>query len=261
MNRRQLLFLFATGALPGAGCLSGTETTGDEPNSPPEGTGEDPTAHPEACPTSQGLGVDRPEDLDAATVEAFVEAYEQSYYREIVVGYEPRSQLDSYELSGLVMDEPSPVGDGWVLKYSGNGGVYRPTLFLEATVSDPPDGADVVPISEVDDDPATETLEEAAQDGNASYHVDTPGPVVDRYLELFESRSDDFEGLSGPGDADTLCVSVENTTVELTVTADNFHGDYQWYAWYYVDERVVRRTTDPDTDPRKGELLECRHID
>lgn len=205
--------------------------------------------------------MDWPEELDPATVEAFVEAYEQVYYREEVVRFEPRSQLDSYDLSGLVMDGPSPAGDGWVLKYAGNGGVYRPTLSLEATVSDPPKGADVVPVSEIDDDPATETLEDAAQDGDASYHVDTPGSEVDRYHELFESRSEDFEGLSGPGDADTLYVAVENTTVELTVSADHFHGDYQWYAWYYVDERVVRRTTDQDTDPRAGELLECRRLD
>lgn len=205
--------------------------------------------------------MDWPEELDAATVEAFVEAYEQSYYREVVVGYEPRSQLDSYDLGGLVMDEPRPAGDGWVLKYSGNGGIYRPTLFLEATVSDPPEGADVVPVSEIDDDAATETLERAAEDGDASYHVDSPGAAVDRYLELFEAVSEDFDGLSGPGDADTLSVAVENTTVELTVTADNFHGDYQWYAWYYVDERVVRRTADRDADPREGELLECRQLD
>lgn len=250
MHRRRLVALIGTGALPVAGCLSGPGTSGDES-----------TPLPEACPTTQGLAVDWPRELDPAAVESFVEAYEQAYYREVVVGYEPRSQLDSYDLSGLVMDGPSPAGDGWVLKYSGNGGVYRPTLFLEATASDPPEETDVVPVNEIEDDPVIETLEAAAQDGEASYHVDTPGSEVDRYLELFESRSDDFEGLSGPGDADTLYVAVENTTVELTVTADSFHGDYQWYAWYYVDEQVVRRTTDEETDPRGGELLECRDVD
>lgn len=260
MHRRRLLALLGTGALPVAGCLS-AETPGDEPTPSPAGADEDPTPLPEACPTTQGIEVEWPEDLDAAAVESFVEAYERAYYREVVVQYEPESQLDSYELSGLVMDDPIPTGDGWVLKYAGNGGVYRPTLFLEATVAEPPEGGDVVPINEIDDEPATETLEEAARKGEASYHVEPPGPEVDRYLELFESVSADFKGLSGPGDADTLYVAVEDTTVELTVTADNFHGDYQWYAWYYVDERIVRRTTDQDTDPREGQLLECRRLD
>jgi len=40
--------------------------------------------------------------------------------------------------------------------------------------------------------------------------------------------------------------------------ADSFHGDYDWRAWYYVDDHVLRRTTDEDRDPRDGERLECR---
>lgn len=261
MRRRRLLALLGSGALPLAGCLSGTGTTGDDPTASPAGTDEEPTPLPEACPTTQGLDIEWPENLDAAAVESFVEAYERAYYREVVVAYEPRSQLDSYDLSGHVTDGPSKVGDGWVLKYAGSGGVYRPTLHLDATVAEPPDDATPVPLREIDDEPATELLEKAARQGEASYHVEPPGPEVDRYLELFESRSDDFEGLSGPGDADTLYVAVENTTVELTVSADNFHGDYWWDVWYYVDEQVVRRASDSDTEPRAGELLECRRVD
>lgn len=244
MQRRALLTIIGGGTLSLAGCTTGT------------GTGDSDL--PEDCPTTQGLAVEWPEDLDASTVEAFVEEYERAYYREVVVEYEPESRLDSYELSGTVADPPREVGDGWELAYSGSGGVYRPTLLVGATATDPPDGTDLVPVSEVDDEALTETLDEAARTGEAEFHVDTPGEEVDRYVDLLASLSDDFERLSEPGDSDTLYVDVDGTAVELSATATNFHGDYWWNARYYVDEQVVRRTTEENTDPRDGELLECR---
>lgn len=271
MRRRTLLA--ALGAAAGlAGC-----TTGDEPGDGGdtgggEGTPVPPTATPTAtgtttggstdtpedCPTSRGLGVEPPEDLDASAVESFVEAYEHVYYRDVVVEYEPESRLDSYELDGGVTDPPRRVGDGWELEYSGSGGIYRPTLALGARRTDPPDGADVVPVDGIDEGPVAETLEEAAETGEAEHHVEPPGEKVDRYVDLFASLSEDFERLSGRGDSDTLYVDVDGTAVELTVAATDFHGDYWWTAWYYVDERVVRRTGEEGVDPRDGELLECR---
>lgn len=85
--------------------------------------------------------------------------------------------------------------------------------------------------------------------------------MVDRYVNRFSSLSDDFERLSEPGDSDTLYIDVDRTTVELTVQATNFHGDYGWGARYYVDDQVVRRTTNDDTAVQYGELLECRNLD
>jgi hypothetical protein len=41
------------------------------------------------------------------------------------------------------------------------------------------------------------------------------------------SLSGAFDGLSGRGDSDSLHVDVDGTTVELSVTATNFHGDYK----------------------------------
>lgn len=244
MKRRVLLTIIGGGTLSLAGCTTGTDTADSD--------------LPEDCPTTHGLDVEWPEDLDASTVEAFVEEYERVYYREVVVEYEPESPLDSYELSGSVTDPPREVGEGWELAYSGSGGVYRPTLQVKATAADPPDGADPVPASEVDDEALTETLERAAETGEAEFHVDTPGEEVDRYVDLLASLSEDFERLSGPGDGDTLYVDVDGTTVELSAEATHLHGDYWWTARYYVDEQVVRRTTDENTDPRDGKLLECR---
>lgn len=261
MQRRTLLAAVG-GALSLAGCTSGGEPigTGGGTDEPDDGTDE-PDDLPDDCPKSQDLGVEWPDDLDASTVESFVEAYEHLYYRDVVVEYEPESSLDSYDLSGSVSDPPQETGDGWTLEYSGSGGVYRPTLLLGATTATPPDAADVVSVEEIDDEPLTETLEEAAETGEAEFHVDPPGEEVDRYVELLTGLSDDFGDLSGPGDSDTLYVDVDGTTVELSVTASNFHGDYWWTARYYVDEQVVRRTADEHTTPRDGELLECRERD
>jgi hypothetical protein len=266
MKRRTLLAAIGGGTLSLAGCTTvpdpgdvGGETPVETDTGSPEsseGTAE-PSDLPATCPTSQGLDVEWPEELDASAVESFVEAYERAYYREVVVDYEPESQLDAYELSGDA-SRPTAVVDGWELSYTGGGGVYRPTLWLSASTATPPDGADVVPASEIDDDLLTGLLEEAADTGDAQRHIEPPGEKVDRYVDLLASLSDDFDGLSSRGDSDALYVNVDGTTVELTAEADTFHGDYWWKAWYYVDEQVVRRTTHEDTDPREGKLLECR---
>lgn len=260
MHRRPFLAGIGVGVVSLTGCtsISDTERTGRGTNT--TSTGED-TDLPEDCEMSQGIDVEWPEHLDASAVESFVEAYEQAYYRDVVIEYTPESELDTYELAGGVTDGPTDVGNGWELSYAGGGGIYRPTLLLGATRTDPPDGADLVPVGEIDEDPVTELLEEAAAVGEATHHIEPPGETVDRHVELFASLSDDFERLSGPGEDDTLYVDVDGTPVKLDVTATNRHGDYDWRARYYVDEHVVRRATGEDTDPRDGTLLECREDD
>lgn len=248
MRRRTLLAALGGGTITLAGCLS--EATPDQ---------SDDTDLPADCPTTQGLDVEWPRDLDAATVESFVEDYEHAYYRDVVVEYEPESRLDAYELSGSVTGGPRAVGDGWVLEYSGSGGVYRPTLLLGASPDTPPAGVEPVPIEDIDDGPLVDTLREAAETGEAEMHVERRHDgAVERYLALLSSLSADFEGPSSRGDSDSLYVDVDGTTVKLTVSASSFHGDYWWEAGYYVTERVVRRTDDTEADPRQGGLLECR---
>ncbi|MFC6874646.1 hypothetical protein [Halobellus marinus] len=276
MHRRTLLVGLGVGTLSIAGCLSGADepgasgtTPGDTATehsetatdaSPGTDDGNARTDLPSECPTSQDLDVEWPTELDESTVEPFVEEYEDAYYREVVVEYEPESQLDEYDLAGSVSGSPRAAGDGWILQYAGGGGVYRPTLLGGATPAEAPDGVEPIPIAEVDDERVVDTLEAAAETGEAEFHVDTPGEEVDRYVDLFSSLSSDFY-LSGPGDSDTLYFDVDGTTVELSVTATNFHGDYAWEAWYYVDEQVVRRADDDETDPREGTLLECRSVE
>lgn len=168
MQRRTLPSMIGAGTLSLAGCTAPSGTVGSD-----DGTNVNDL--PEDCPTSQDMDVEWPDDLDASTVEAFVEEYESVYYRDRVVEYEPESQLDSYELGGSVTGSPREVGNGWKLTYLGGGGIYRPALLLDATTSDLPDGADLVPVSEIDDEQLTEMLEEAAETGEGEFHVDTPG--------------------------------------------------------------------------------------
>jgi hypothetical protein len=249
LSRRGLLGVVGAGSIALAGCV-GSPGSPDGPDSDPD--------RPEGCPTTRDLGVEWPDEIIRESVEAFVEAYENAYYREVVVEYEPESRVDAYGLEAGVTDGPREVDGGYELAVSGSGGVYRPTLHLGAVVAESPGGVEVVSIEAVEDDTLRDVLLEAAENGEAEHHVEPPGEAVDSYIESVASLSAEFEPLSSPGDSDTAYFAVEDTTVELTVQADRFHGDYWWKARYYVDEYVLWRAEGEDSDPKDGELLECR---
>lgn len=248
-NRRALLVASGATAAALAGC---TDTL----------PGSNSRELPDSCPTSQDLGIEWPRELDSETVATFLESYEHFYYRDVVVEYEPESWVDSYGLSVAISEDPTSVDGGYEATLSGSGGVYRPTLNVGARTADAPDGADPVPIDEVDDELLREVLLEAAESGEAEDHIEPPGEKVDHYIELVASLSSDFDPPSEPGDSGTAYFDVDGTTVELTLHANQFHGDYWWEARYYVDENVVWRvevTGEERPDPRtEGKLLECR---
>ncbi len=280
MHRRTLLALAGTGAIPLAGCTGddpeeaggGTTPTtdaGDGTTVPDDGTATpgdgttttrpDRDTLPENCPVSQHLDVEWPTDLDAETVASFVESYEAAYYRDIVVGYEQESDFQEYSMSGRVTDPPERTGPGWTLHYSGSGAVYNPDILLMAsTVESAPEDADVVPIGDVEDETLRSTLESAAETGESQQRVSVGGAEIDAYLQRLASLSADFDLPEDRGDSDTLYADVDGTVVELEATVSSLHGDYWWDAWYYVDDHVVRRTDDEETDPRNGTLVECR---
>jgi hypothetical protein len=248
-NRRALLVAAGATAATLAGCTDALP-------------GGDTRELPESCPTSQDLDVEWPRELDSETVTSFLEAYEGVYYRDEVVEYEPESRVDSYGLSVAVSETPTSVDGGYEATLSGSGGVYRPTLNVGARTADAPEGADIVPIDEVDDETLREVLQTAAESGEAEDHIEPPGEKVDRHIELVASLSSDFEPPSAPGESGTAYFDVDGTTVELTLQANQFHGDYWWTARYYVDENVVWRVEmsgEESPNPRaEGKLLECR---
>ncbi len=260
--RRTLLAAVGSGAAGTAGCVDGVLGGPSDDPAPNGSDDRSPTATdrplPEDCPTSQDLAVEWPETPTEETVASFVEDYENAYYREVVVNYEPESTVDEYGLEAVVTDGPVAVDGGYEVALSGNGGVYHPTLHLRARTADPPADADVVPFDEVEDEVLRDLLETAAAEGEAEHHVEPPGERVDRYIERVVELSADFEPLEEPGDEDTAYFDADGTSVALTLQASNFHGDYWWGARYYVDEHVVWRVDDPEGEPRNGELLECR---
>lgn len=270
MRRRTLLTAAGAGALALAGCASERDPAGegepDDPAStapPDDGTTTDPPTDdadlPAACPTSRDLDVDTewPTDLDAGSVAAFVEAYEAAYYREVVVDYDPETPLADYELYGGVEGAPQEADEGWVVAYSGQGAVYQGTLFIEGTTAEAPADADVVAASEIESGHVAALVDEAADTGSVEEHV-TNTAAVKRYLDSLPALSADVDDITERGQEEVLYVDVDGTTVRVTVTAGNFHGDYWWTARYYVTDRVVRRAEGEDADPRAGELLECR---
>ncbi|PSQ41769.1 hypothetical protein BRD07_04705 [Halobacteriales archaeon QS_9_68_42] len=243
LSRRTLLAAAAAGTAGTAGCLDGAfgGTSGEESPTDDEAS-PTPTDRelPAGCPTTQDLDIEWPTELTDGSIERFVEAYENAYYREAVVEYEPATVVDEYGLAASVSDGPVAVDGGYRVVLSGSGGVYEPGLHLRAERADPPADADV------------------AAEGEAETRVRRPRERVDELIEQVASLSADASPLEGPGDSTTAYFEVNDATVELAVQADNFHGDYWWKARYYVDEHVVRRLEDEEGDPRDGELLECR---
>lgn len=256
MRRRSLLTTMGAGSLSLAGCAAVTEMTGTDDLADDSSTSETENL-PENCPTSQNLGVEWPEQLDESTVVSFVEEYELEYYQQEVIDtlIEPQSRLFAYEgWIGRVETVTETVG-GWQAQFEGIVNVLRGDLVLEATTSDPPRDAELIPIGEIDQEQLTEVLNEAADTGQAEQMI---GPSqTDEYLDLFGRLSDEFE-LTHVGDSETLHFSIDGTIVELVVTWFAPNRDHFWNAWYYVDEQVIWRSARKDINPKDGELLECR---
>lgn len=252
MRRRTVLSLVGAGTTALAGCTAPRSGTGKPRTERP-----DHTERPAACPTTQSLGVEWPADLTADAVESFVAVYEDVYYRDVVVEYDPDSRFDSYQLETWITEGATPSGDGYEVAVSGGGAIYHSTFMLEASAMNASDDTVAVSASEIDDQRLADTLSEAAATGSATVHVEDQAQGI-QYVDTLASLSESFDGPAGTGDADSLVVAVDNTTVDLTVTATQFHGDYGWKAFYYVDDTVVRRTTDEGADPERGDVLECR---
>lgn len=255
MTRRDLLASSAVAAV--AGCLGdrrdGVAADGD--GTPPR-TDDEADDLTEACPTTGGLD-ERRDGLDREVVGPLdVEAYDDAYVREVVVGYESDSRLDEHELSGGIRGEPTERDGGYVLEVRGGGAVYEPNLHLDAAVAEAPADAERVPNHEADE--AIRGLLAAAVEVDDADDERTRGRVedgeaIDAHLDSLAALFETFDPLEGPGDSSALYFDVE-----LSVSADTSHGDYGWRAQYYVDERHLRRTVDGDDDPVDGDLLECR---
>lgn len=264
MRRRSLLTLIGSGAIPLAGCGAAPPTTSSDDHQETAERSErnpaptDTKELPAGCPASLELGVAWPEQLNETTVASFVDRYEAAYYQQVhEIQTESRYSSDA-GLSGHVKNVTQTESGGWRLRISGFAGINEAFMRLEATRADPPEATDVIPSSEIEDELITEVLTTAADTGRAEERVSTDR--TDAYVDRFENLSDGFE-ITRSELRDTLYVNVDGTTVELVVSVQTFHADTEWRAWYYVDEHVVWRSGEPDTDPRDGELLECRPRD
>lgn len=241
MKRRMLLSAFAVGSTSLAGCTAATSFFGPD--------------LPEACPTSQDLGVEWPKNLDESTVASFVEAYEERHYRQVVFDYEPVSRF-SYVGSAISrVKDVTEVDRGWWVHFSGTLGVNEAFMHLKATRSEPPEEAEVLSVSQLDEERLTDLLDEAAETGEAELEIGAE--EVDAYVDRFDNLSEGFD-ISSAEPRDRLYFDVNGTTIELVVSVDTYHADRFWDAWYYVDQHVAWRSGEEDVNPRDGELLECR---
>lgn len=244
MHRRTLVAAIGASSASLAGCVAVRDAVG----------GED---LPEDCPTSQDLGVDWPRDLDESTVASFIESYELAYYQRDVIDdvFEPMSRLDTYEGWIASATDVRRLAGGWRVEFEGIVNFRRGDLYFEAAQGEPPDEADLIPATRVEDEAVSDLLQEAARYGEADERFG-PGKT-DAYLDRFEELDEGFE-LTDVHDTATLWFDVNGTAVEFVVGAAPPNRDHFWYVSYYVDEHVIYRSSDQSGDPRDGELLECR---
>lgn len=244
MRRRSLLATVLAGSLPFTGCTGLEQRAGAD--------------LPDDCPRSQDLGVEWPRDLDESAAGTFVEQYEEAYYRQEIIDtlYDPQSRLFGYEgWISRIKDITEVEGGGWRVHFSGVVNIQRGDLVFEASATDSPGDNQLIPIDRIEDERLTEVLQGAAESGQESVRI---GPSLsDEYLDRFEELSSGFE-IADVGDRDTLYFDVGGTAVELVVWSSPPNRDHFWEAWYFVDEHVVWRSDEAETDPRDGELLECR---
>lgn len=254
MRRRSLLVTLVGGLLSLAGCPSDQDQSQTEnPVGGSRNTNTEPL--PSECPTSQNLGVAWPRELNASAVATFIEAYEPTFYRELVFEFEPESRFSRVGSTVSRVENVTESGHGWRIRYSGILGIEEAFTRLKATTADRPEDADVIAIEAVDGEQLAELLEEAADTGAAERRL---GPEdTDAYIDRLENLSEDFE-ISSADYHDTLYFDVDGTIVELSVSVDTLHVDREWNAWYYLDPRLVWRSGNPDVAPRDGNLLECR---
>lgn len=243
--------------------LAGCATRGDSDSS-------SENELPYNCPTSLNLDVEWPRDLDRASVEQFVTAYEEAYLTRDV------SKYDSASIN-VDVDSPKKISDGFNVPVSFKGGIKHNDMFLDAFEVDSdgipkdedmidvsknelPANPEYVPIDEIEDQNLRQILTSAAESGIGEGQINYPSEM-DRYLELISELPSDvsFDDEFKTG----AYFDVDGSPVLLVISiGHSATSDYYGTAQYHVTEHVVRRldAEDPKKDgsPQDGTVVECR---
>lgn len=204
------------------------------------------------CPTTQDLDVEWPRNLNPQRVTGFVESYEQAYYRDTVLSYEPETRLDALELNGRT--GTAAVTGGYRVKFAGRAEISRPDLEIAVSLAFPPDGADVVSADSIDDGTIRATLDRAITqcNGEGSFTVTRSADgaaAIDRYIAMVSALSEDVAPDSTWTETVALFIDYRGSPIKLTLSTLENRVDDAWTVRYYVNENVV---------VRDGNLLECR---
>lgn len=229
MHRRRFLALSTAGL---AGCVSHGESLLSGPG----------TGLPDECPVDTLPEYGPPDDLTVETVVEFVKTYEVSYLEaEVLPENTVSHQID---IRGSSAEES---GAGFAIDLDLYTHVY---VGSEAVVAEPgPADVDSVPVEDLEREELADLARDAV-DRNATVEREWDGGPPDEVEDELASL---------PGDEDGRYVDVDGKPVQLWTERDAVptHGPAE--VAYYVDDRVVRRTSkpEPDDDPEDGELLEC----
>lgn len=237
MKRRFILSSIALGAGASLGGCIAFDTNSKEEN--------DTITRPYECPVTQDFAVSLPDEVTNDAVRTFVRQYEEAYIANEetwMITYDPSTAVREVNQAdrGII----ATVETVWAeVHHSG----VRITAEPQETMPDTENLLDVESLPEEADPVATVARDAVDDDAEATWVDETKDhkPIV---AALEPTQDDDGK----------YHVTVEETAVRIRVSPE-IEGilDGVKFAWYYLDEAVVRRTDDSDTDPSDGDLLEC----
>lgn len=247
MKRRSLL---ATTALGSAAALGGC-------GSNPQADDETATAtRPDDCPETPDVDVSLPDSANESETGVFVR---ESEVETFLKQHEEALVSDSLGTGGRVTY--SPTAKIQEVEDAAPGTLFRVEVTWSTTTmigvvitaevrETVPEEAIARDIESLPDDAEriADVAREAVADGESATWKDRTidhEPILSALERAFD-------------DAETYYVTVDGQPVRVDVTpASEGVDDGHSIARYYVDEAVVRRTTDSNGDPRDGELVAC----
>ena len=241
MKRRSLL---ATTALGSVSALGGCSSS-------PRGDDETATVtRPDECPETPDFDVSVPASANESETEVFVR---ESEVERFVRQYEEAVVSDSTGTGrrGEILDsEDAAPGTIFRVEVTWSTTTMIGVVITAEVQETVPAEAIARDVESLPDDAerVADVAREAVTDGKSATWKDR---TID-HEPILSALERAFDG------ADTYYVTVDGQPVLVDVSpASEGVDDGHSIARYYVDEAVIRRTTDSNRDPREGELIAC----
>ncbi|MFP8954044.1 hypothetical protein ACLI4Z_13915 [Natrialbaceae archaeon A-arb3/5] len=208
------------------------------------------SVYPDECPATQDFTVPIPSEFDEETATSFVSEYEEKYTTKSVnvqYKYWDITNEPSTSIEHTTVDNSALIVETQTI-WSGSTGI---DVEIRAEPrNQTPDSVDPIDVEELPEEasPARNIAHDAVNEDSVKRWRDR----TQIYNQLTEQLASD------QNNADEYYVTVEGTPVSLSITShstDIIDGNI--IAWYYIDDVVIRRTENADTNPNEGSIVEC----